>query len=277
MKTILKLNNLHYSYNKKVDVLKNINLEIKEGEDVAIIGHNGSGKSTLGKILISLLKPTKGELRYFDIIINNKNDNLIREHSGIVFQNPDNQFIGVTVADDIAFGLENRQIAHKDMQSIIENYAQKMDVKHLLNKEPSMLSGGQKQRVALAGILAMLPDIIVLDEALAMLDPKGKKEISNLINEIKKDHPNLTIIRITHDLDEAFHSQRVIVLNHGEIIFDDSPIKVFSYEEKLKELGLDLPFIVELNNALLKEGLIENIEYDVHRLTDKLCKFDFKM
>lgn len=268
---ILKLNNVSYSYNK-VNALVDVSLTINAGEDIAIIGHNGSGKSTLGKILISLLKPKVGTLSFNGTIIHHSNDSLIRAKSGIVFQNPDNQFIGVTVKDDIAFGLENKCIPHEKMDEIIKEYASKMGVVNLLDKEPAYLSGGQKQRVALAGILAMLPDIIVFDEALAMLDPKGKKEISELIKEIKKNNPNLTIIRITHDLDEAFNSDKVIVLSKGKIMFNDTPINVFKHTEELKNLGLDIPFIVKFNQALIKEGLISEEDYSLHSLVEKVCK-----
>lgn len=269
---ILKLNNVSYSYNKKVNVLTDINLTINAGEDIAIIGHNGSGKSTLGKLLISLLKPKSGTLSFNNTVIDYKNDYLIRAKSGIVFQNPDNQFIGTTVRDDIAFGLENKRVPHEQMDTIVKEYASKVGIINLLDKEPSTLSGGQKQRVALAGILAMLPDIIVFDEALAMLDPKGKKEISELINNIKKNNPNLTIIRITHDLDEAFNSDKVIVLSKGKIIFNDSPLKVFAHKKELEDLGLDIPFIVKLNQALINEKLISEEDYSLSSLVEKLCK-----
>ncbi|MCQ2792086.1 MAG: energy-coupling factor transporter ATPase [Bacilli bacterium] len=272
MKPILKLENVNYSYNNKVNVLTDINLSINSGEDVAIIGHNGSGKSTLGKLLISLLKPKQGQLLFNGVVIDNKNDNLIREKSGMVFQNPDNQFIGVTVKDDIAFGLENKCVPHQDMDKIINEYAAKMGVSHLLEKEPANLSGGQKQRVALAGILAMLPDIIVFDEALAMLDPRGKNDITNLIQTIKKDNPHLTIIRITHNLDEAFQSDKVIVLSKGKIVFNDTPINVFKHEDELKALGLQTPFLIELNQALIKEGIIHQAIYSLDELVKKICK-----
>ncbi len=269
---ILKLGNVNYSYNKKKNVLNNVSLSINPGEDIAIIGKNGSGKSTLGKLLIGLLKPKSGTLTFNGNIITNNNDYLIREKSGIVFQNPNNQFIGVTARDDIAFGLENKCIPSEKMDEIINEYAKKTGVYELLDKDPTSLSGGQKQRVALAGILAMLPDIIVFDEALAMLDPKGKREISELIKEIKKNNPSLTIIRITHDLDEVFNSDRVIVLSNGSIVYNDTPINVFKHINELKNLGLDILFIVEFNQALLKEGLISEEDYNLHSLLDKLCK-----
>ena len=269
---ILKLDNVSYAYNKKGNVLTDVNLTINAGEDIAIIGHNGSGKSTLGKLLISLLKPKIGTLSFNNTVIDYKNDALIREKSGMVFQNPDNQFIGVTVRDDIAFGLENKCIPSEKMDEIILEYARKMGVDTLLDQEPANLSGGQKQRVALAGILAMLPDIIVFDEALAMLDPKGKREISNLIKEIKASNPNLTIIRITHDLDEAFNSDKVIVLSQGKIMYNDTPINVFKHIDELKNQGLDIPFVIKFSQALKQEGLISEEDYNLHSLISKICK-----
>lgn len=272
MNELIKLENISYAYTSKSDALTNINLTINKGDDISIIGHNGSGKSTLAKLITCLLKPKTGKLFFDGVEITSKNVDLVRNRVGIVFQNPDNQFVGITVADDIAFGLENRNISHDKMQGIIDEYSKKVGVFELLKKEPSSLSGGQKQRVAIAGILAMLPDVIIFDEALAMLDPRGKKEISELINEIKKENKNLTIIRITHDLDEAFKSNRVIVLSKGQIIDDNTALEVFKQEEKLKDLGLDIPFIVKLNKELIKEGLIDQEEYDFDLLINKLCK-----
>lgn len=272
MKTILKLNNISYSYDKKVDVLSNINLEIHEGEDVAIIGHNGSGKSTLAKIMLALLKAKSGTLEFNDEIINEKNVNLLRTKTGLVFQNPDNQFIGATVEDDIAFGLENRNINREKMQQVVRDFARKVGVIELLNKAPEYLSGGQKQRVAIAGILAIHPDLIIFDEALTMLDPKGKNEISNLISQIKKDNPSLTIIRITHDLDETLASDRLIVLDKGRIYFDDAPKCVFSHIQELTKIGLDIPFVVKLSNKLKAANLIKEDIYSMNKLLEALCK-----
>jgi len=272
MNELIKLENISYSYTSNSVALSDINLTINKGDDISIVGHNGSGKSTLAKIITALLKPKTGKIYFNNEEITNKNINLIRDKIGIVFQNPDNQFVGITVADDIAFGLENRKIPHNKMQGIIDEYSKKVGVYNLLNKEPSTLSGGQKQRVAIAGILAMLPEVIIFDEALAMLDPRGKKEILDLIKNIKKDNPNITIIRITHDIDEAFNSNRIIVLSKGKIIEDNSPINVFKQEEKMKQLGLDIPFIIKLNKELIQEGLIDHEIYDFDLLIEKICK-----
>lgn len=272
MKPLIKLNDITYSYGTSQDALSHINLEIFEGEDISIIGHNGSGKSTLGKIIISLLKPKSGSLLLNDVVITAKNDKLMRDKSGIIFQNPDNQFIGITVRDDVAFGLENRLIPREKMDDIINEFAHKVGVSELLDKEPSYLSGGQKQRVALAGILAMLPDIIVFDEALAMLDPKAKEEISHLINDIKKNNLKLTIIRITHDMEEALNSNRIVLLNKGEIVSIASPIETFSNEDLINKYNIEVPFIISLNKALKKEGLIDNDSYKMEEIINKLCK-----
>jgi len=272
MNDLIKLENISYSYTSNSVALSDINLTIHKGDDISIVGHNGSGKSTLAKLITVLLKPKTGKVYFNNEEITNKNVNLIRDKVGIVFQNPDNQFVGITVADDIAFGLENRKVPHDKMQAIIDEYSKKVGVYDLLKKEPSTLSGGQKQRVAIAGILAMLPEVIVFDEALAMLDPRGKKEILDLIKNIKKENPNITIIRITHDLDEAFNSNRLIVLSKGKIVKDDTPINVFKHEDELKVLGLDIPFIVKLNKELIKEGLIDQDEYDFDLLIEKICK-----
>lgn len=272
MKKLITLENVSYSYNQKKSVLTNINFSIYEGDNIAIVGHNGSGKSTLGKLIISLLKPTKGKAFFKGLQINNKTISLIREKSAMVFQNPDNQFIGATVADDIAFGLENKRVEHDRMKAIVFDYAERLGISDLLNREPQNLSGGQKQRVALAGILAMEPEIIVFDEALSMLDPKSKKDITNLINAIKIRQPNITIIQITHDLDEAFAADRVLILDKGKIIIDDIPSVAFSDTKRMEEIGLDAPFIVKFNQKLLEAGLIKKEEYSLKELVDSLCK-----
>jgi len=272
MNKLITLEHITYSYNNKNNVLDDINISIYKGDDVAIVGHNGSGKSTLGKLMIALLKPKKGKVFFNGLAINNKTIPLIREKSAMVFQNPDNQFIGATVADDIAFGLENIKVPHDKMKEVVDEYASLLGIADLLNREPQTLSGGQKQRVAIAGILAMRPEIIIFDEALSMLDPKGKQDISNLINEIKANNPSLTIVRITHDLDEAFNSKRVIVLEKGKILMDDVPDKVFKDVKKMEKIGLDIPFIVKFNQKLIEAGLIDKEEYSLDKLTDILCK-----
>ena len=273
----LEVNNLNYAYQKEEKdsssfVLKNLSFKIKKGEYVTFIGHNGSGKSTLMKLLVSLLDPTSGEIKIMDEVVTNKNVDRLRKNIGIVFQNPDNQFIGATVRDDIAFGLENNRIPTIEMDPIVNEYAKKVGMDKYLDKEPSSLSGGQKQRVAIAGALCMKPSILLLDEATAMLDPKGRKEIVELTHMMKKENPDMTIISVTHHMDEAFLSDRIIVLNKGEILLDDTPINVYKNKELLLKIGLDLPFIMKLKSSLKEAGF--NIEEDDEEseVIKKLCR-----
>ena len=221
----LTLKNVSFSYVEDEPALIDVSFDVKQGEYVTIIGKNGSGKSTIAKLITGLLP----DLDNGEILLDGEKikEEQIREKIGIVFQNPDNQFIGSTVRDDIAFGLENHQVKHDDMDKIIDEYSELVSMKPFLDKEPSALSGGQKQRVAIAGVLAMHPEIIILDEATAMLDPKGKKEIISLIHQLKKNDEKLSIISITHDVEEAFFSDHVVVLNEGKVIYDDTPENVF--------------------------------------------------
>lgn len=215
----IEVNNLTFSYDSETDVLKDISLRIPKGSYTTIIGHNGSGKSTIAKVLIGLLEPQAGTVKILGRELNEENLYDLRSHIGIVFQNPDNQFIGSTVADDIAFGLENRQVPQEDMQAIIEESAAKVGMNDYLNAEPTNLSGGQKQRVAIAGILAVKPDVIVFDESTSMLDPQGKASINKQIRELNKNKDR-TIISITHDMDEVAQSEYVIVLENGQVMME---------------------------------------------------------
>lgn len=235
----ISIKNLKFSYNRVDDVLKDISLDIPKGQWITILGHNGSGKSTLSKLIIGLLTKYRGEIYIDGLILSDQNVYDIRKKVGIVFQNPDNQFVGTTVKDDIAFGLENREVDREEMIKRIDIYSKYVNMNHFLAKEPSLLSGGEKQRVAIAGILAMNPDIIIFDEATSMLDPKGTSEIMDLIKKVK-DLGDKTIITITHNLKEAVLSDRVIVLNDGQITLDGKPEEVFKEEEKLLEAGLDI-------------------------------------
>ena len=249
----IEIKNLSFSYNNNEPVLKHISLSIEQGTYTSIIGHNGSGKSTIAKLIIGLLAPDDGEIYVDGELLTNKTVRQIRKKIGLVFQNPDNQFIGATVEDDIAFGLENRQISHKEMPEIIQRFAERVGMSEFLQNEPSRLSGGQKQRVAIAGALALNPEILILDEATSMLDPKGKNDIKELILEMKKDNPNLTIISITHDVEEAYLSDRVIVINQGTVAFTGKPEEVFSKREVLKSLHLEMPFMLDLKERLHNE------------------------
>ena len=252
----IELKNISFSYSRdETEVVKHVSFKVREGSYVSVIGHNGSGKSTLARLIIGLLAPNDGEIYIDEELLPNKTVRKLRKKIGLVFQNPDNQFIGATVEDDIAFGLENRRIPRNEMQEIINNYAKRVGMEDFLTKEPSRLSGGQKQRVAIAGALSLNPEILILDEATSMLDPKGKSDIRGLINEMKKANPNLTILSITHDVEEAFDSDEVLVLNKGELAFKGKPQEVFSNRKILESLNLDMPFIMDLKDKLKNEDI----------------------
>ena len=246
----IEVKNLSFSYKKDEPVLKHISFSIREGSYVSIVGHNGSGKSTLARLLIGLLAPNDGEIYICEELVTSKNIRSLRSKIGLVFQNPDNQFIGATVEDDIAFGLENRQVPREKMKEIIKTFAKRVGMDDFLTNEPSHLSGGQKQRVAIAGALSLEPEIIIFDEATSMLDPKGKSDIKWLIEEMRKDNPNLTILSITHDVEEAFLSDQVLVLNKGEIAFKGKPEEVFKNRFALESLHLEMPFVLDLKEKL---------------------------
>lgn len=242
---MIRVNDLDYSYSQQDHALKGISFEVKDQEWLSILGHNGSGKSTISKLLVGILAPQKGSIYYDDIELTEKTVDKIRNRVGIVFQNPDNQFVGVNVKYDIAFGLENRCVPRSEMQKLIVGYATKVGMQDYLLREPQTLSGGQKQRVAIAGILALNTDVIILDEATSMLDPQGTREIIALIKELKEKY-HKTIITITHDLDLARLSDRIIVMKEGNIIADDVPGKIFEQSDLLKSSKLDMPFNLKL-------------------------------
>lgn len=253
---MIKVRNLSFSYNNVDEALKQINLEIPKGSWVSILGHNGSGKSTLAKLLVGLLVPITGEILIDNLVLNEKNIAGIRKRIGIVFQNPDNQFVGVTVKHDIAFGLENQCIPHDQMVDKINHYASLVNMKEFLDKEPYQLSGGQKQRVAIAGALAMEQEFMIFDEATSMLDPEGTQEIIDLIKHLNANLDK-TILTITHDLSFAAHSDYLVVLKDGEIILKGTPKEVFKQESLLKSSHLELPFELALYNEVAKDKKIK--------------------
>jgi energy-coupling factor transport system ATP-binding protein len=244
----LEIKNLRFTYDQQTDVVKNVSFRVEKGSYTSIIGHNGSGKSTIAKLIIGLLEKSDGEIIIDDIPLNEETVNQIRGKVGIVFQNPDNQFIGSTVRDDIAFGLENHQVPQSEMDDIINHFASEVGMSDYLENEPTRLSGGQKQRVAIAGVLAMKPDILILDEATSMLDPKGKEEVNALVDEIHREH-NMTIISITHDIEEVVKSDYVFVMNEGEFVMQGKPQDVLLHAKTLIDIDLDVPFTVKMSLA----------------------------
>ena len=254
-KNIIEVRDLsfHYPMNDRM-VLEEVSLEIKRGEWIAIIGPNGSGKSTLAKMINGLLVPDSGQIIVEGQELNQDTVWDIRSSVGMVFQNPDNQFVGSTVEDDVAFGMENQGIERSEMVKRVHDALAAVRMEAFMDKEPARLSGGQKQRVAVASVIALRPDVIILDEATAMLDPKGRKEIIAIIDRLKENH-DLTVISITHDINEASRADRIFVLNQGEIKLQASPEEVFSLGDELIEMGLDLPFAQKLYHALESRGL----------------------
>ena len=280
MSNVIEIKNLSFSYSnddeEKQYVLNNVSLDIEKGSYTVIVGHNGSGKSTLAKLLIGLLAQEQGQIIIDDIELTNNTIYEIRNKIGVVFQNPDNQFIGSTVEDDIAFGLENHLVPNEEMQSIIEEYAEKTGMINFLKKEPTKLSGGQKQRVAIAGVLAMHPEIIILDEATSMLDPKGKREIKELIKKMRDIVPNITIVSITHDISEAVASDKVIVMNKGEVYATGTPKEIFNDEERLNKVGLQLPFTYKVQHELAKEGYSLDLVMSTKEMVREICQLNSK-
>ena len=253
--SVVKLSHIDVRYyGSEVKSLTDVSLEITEGEWVAIIGPNGSGKSTLAKIMNGLLVPAAGQVTIKDLTIDEETVWEARRSVGMVFQNPDNQFVGSTVEDDVAFGLENNGVPRQEMISRIEEALAEVRMSEFKDKEPARLSGGQKQRVALASILALRPDIIILDEATSMLDPNGRQEVIAAIRKIKERF-NLTVISITHDLDEASLADRILMMQGGRLVQDKKPEEIFLMGEQLVEQGLDVPFSQKLKDALAARGL----------------------
>jgi energy-coupling factor transport system ATP-binding protein len=266
----IAVKNLKFSYDLQTDVVNDVSFSVEKGSYTTLIGHNGSGKSTIAKLLIGLLEKGSGEILIDDLELTEANLGVIRRKIGIVFQNPDNQFIGATVRDDIAFGLENHQIDPKLMDGIINDYASRVDMIKYLDQEPTRLSGGQKQRVAIAGVLAMKPEILILDEATSMLDPEGKAEINALVTQLHKEY-GMTILSITHDIEEVKKSDQVMVMFDGKIVKNGLPSEVMNNEKELVDLKLDAPFSVKLANALRRKGIIVIDVLDTERMVAELC------
>lgn len=271
MTEAINLENLSFSYDGENPVLKDISLKIPKGSRTAIVGHNGSGKSTLAKLIIGLLEPASGKIEILGEQLTEDNVYQIRDHVGIVFQNPDNQFIGSTVADDIAFGLENHCVPPEKMQALIEENAEKVGMLDYLDAEPTNLSGGQKQRVAIAGVLAMAPDIIIFDESTSMLDPQGKKSVNSQIDELNQKN-DITILSITHDMEEASQADQVIVLDKGQVAAVGKPDEIFNDDELMSRLRLTLPFALQASKQFMKDGLLKKPYLSAEALVEELCQ-----
>ncbi len=268
MDNILEVKNVTYEYTdeeKTFAAVKNLSLNIERGSFTVILGHNGSGKSTLAKMLNGLNKPTSGDV--FADGINTKDEETeieVKRKVGMVFQNPDNQIIASIVEEDVAFGPENLGIPPKEIEKRVEDALKAVDMWEFRKSTPHHLSGGQKQRIAIAGIIAMQPECLVLDEPTAMLDPKGRAEIISTLHRLNRDK-GITVVLITHYMEEAENADRVIVMNDGEIIADDKPKVIFSDVERLKKVGLDVPQTAELLYNLKKNGFA----VDTHALSIK--------
>ena len=260
MESLIKIENVRFSYQNTVEpeklteVLKGISLEFEHGELVAVLGHNGSGKSTLAKLLNAVLLPTEGTVTVAGMDTKDEEKLLdIRQHVGMVFQKSDNQIVATIVEEDVAFGLENLGVPTDEMRARVDQALHAVGMYEFREHAPHQLSGGQKQRVAIAGIIAMRPDCIVLDEPTAMLDPQGRKEVMRTIRLLNRDY-GITVILITHEMDEAAQCDRVIVIDHGTVHMDAPPEKVFSHVQEMRELGLDVPQPTELCDLLRQAG-----------------------
>ena len=256
----LEVKNLSFRYSEEQVAIDDVSFAVDKGKFVAVLGHNGSGKSTLAKLIVGLLEKNAGQIFFNDEEIDRKNISKLQSKTALVFQNPDNQFVGVTVEDDIAFGLENKCFPHEKMQEEINLFADSVNMLDHLKKEPINLSGGQKQRVALAGALILRPEILILDEATSMLDPKGKSTVRKVIDKIHQENPDLTIISITHDVDEALLADEVLILSKGKLVKSGAPKEVFRDREALLKLNLEVPFIYRFEEKLDQLGIKSSAE-----------------
>lgn len=280
MDTIVSFDKVSYEYKDNTDnldngvkVLKDINLDIKKGEFLVVLGHNGSGKSTLAKHINALVLPTEGTV-YVNGYDTAEDKHIwdIRSSAGMVFQNPDNQLVATIVEEDVAFGPENLGLPSDEIRKRVDESLKKVGMYEYRRHAPHLLSGGQKQRVAIAGILAMEPKCIVFDEPTAMLDPKGRKSVMEIIHEINKKH-GITVVLITHYMDEAVQGDRVVVIDDGKVIMNGTPKEVFSDVNKMNEVGLDVPQVTQIAYELQKEGIdISTKILNVDEMVDLLCQ-----
>ena len=271
---IININDLSHSYvfaQKEIKTLKNISLYINKGEYISIVGKNGCGKSTIVKHLNALIDIQHGEITIATLDCkNNKNIYKIRQKCGMVFQNPDNQLVATVVEEDVAFGLENLGVKPGEIRTRVDEALKDVGMYEFREHAPHQLSGGQKQRIAIAGILAMKPKCIVLDEPTAMLDPQGRREVIKTIRRLNREH-NTTVIYITHFMDEAVLADRVVVIDNGRVLMDNIPREVFRHVEELKAVGLDVPQVTELAYKLRKSGV--SIPDDILTVPDFVSAF----
>ena len=269
----IRFSNVVFGYSQKqlVPTIKNISFDIYDGEYICIVGSNGSGKSTISKILVGLLKPWSGSVFVYGTLISNFTLKKLRDNVGVIFQNPDNQFIGLTAEDDIAFGLENRLVNSTRMWPIIKQVAGIVNIEQLLHLNANQLSGGQKQRVAIASVLAMDPKIIIFDESTSMLDPTSKKDLKELMIILKEKY-HKTIISITHDMEEIIHADRVLVIKNGSLQEFDEPKVVFENENFLKNNCLDFPFTLNLSRLIKNENPKFPLTLDKDKLATEVVK-----
>ncbi|MHA5207813.1 energy-coupling factor transporter ATPase [Oenococcus oeni] len=275
----LEIKNLSFKYrHNSKETLKKINLSVEKGKWLSILSRNGSGKTTLIKLAAGLLEnSSKGSIKIFDQEVNQENFASIKEHIGMVFQNPDNQFVGPTVQDDVAFGLENKSIERNEMIERVDSALKDVEMIEFANREPNSLSGGQKQRVALASILALQPDIIILDEATSMLDPKGRKSLLKLVQKLRSQY-KITVIAITHDIQEIEQSDQVIIIDGGKKKLEGKPAKILIEDEKLESFGLEVPFTRRVRKRLFELGIILPNDYESKEMVaNKIRKYYSKM
>ena len=254
MKSIIEVKDLSFRYKEDQDRydVNNVSFHVKRGEWLSIVGHNGSGKSTTIRLIDGLLEAESGEIWIDGQLLSSENVWDLRRQIGMVFQNPDNQFVGATVEDDVAFGLENQGLPREEMKKRVAESLKLVGMLDFKKREPARLSGGQKQRVAIAGVVALRPAILILDEATSMLDPEGRRELIQTVQEIRKDH-QMTVVSITHDLEEVAMSDRVLVMKKGQVESTSSPRELFSRDD-LDQIGLDEPFTNQLRESLRETG-----------------------
>ena len=276
---MIEIKNLKFKYNQDQTsyTLNDVSFHVKHGEWLSIVGHNGSGKSTIARLIGGLLVADSGQIIVDGQELTEETVWDIRDKIGMVFQNPDNQFVGATVEDDVAFGLENKGLPYKEMVSRVQEALSFVGMMDFKDREPARLSGGQKQRVAIAGIIAMRPSILILDEATSMLDPEGRQELIQYIEDIRQQY-GMTVLSITHDLDEVAMSNRVLVLKQGKVESISSPRELFSRGSELVDLGLDIPFSALLTQKLKNQGLIDCEGYLTEKeLVEQLWEYLSKM